>query len=848
MVSYVVRCLGVTTLLCAFLSNVSAAQDKRHPHWEIPGFDFRPDGVWRTQVRAVRARRAQLRAAGRFSELNVRVARVAPMGQVAGPQPSPTVVSGVLKVPAILFRYKDSPAPTFVAADYDAVLFGATPAGAAAGRPYTYRSFYSQLSNGVFDIQGATYGYANLDSNEVYYTGGTSPDCAAANPFGSTNCNGLFNDVAIGRMQQALTQALQKLDAQIDFSQYVDPATGSVPLVLFMHEAMGGECGPSGSPQNHLWAHRFSLPAVATQDDWPGHAGQKIKIRDYILQPSVGGSSSCNTSQIMPIGTVAHETGHGFGLPDLYDTDGVSEGIGQWGLMSSGNFTSPLSPSRMEAWSLNELGWITIAPLSANGTYTFDAAPLSDTAYYVAVQGANPRGEYFLLENRQRQQSDTAVIRSHCQRAGNPFGCTGGLLVWHVDQVKMNGSGNAVNAGSIHGLELMQADGFGNLDASATSGNFCPQASMFFGCSNRGDAGDPYPGTQGNSGFVFRTNPASLKNVDGSFSGVAIDFIQQLITDHTMSFRLRFGSLTVVRASDTAATVTFDGAPFNVFRDLLEQGSNHTVSFGSGQVSPNGRTRWFFGSWSDGGGISHAITGDLAGGTLTASLSRQFKLIATPTSGGSITADTAINDFIPEGRAVQLTPTPNAGLRFCGWTGSDTTSTDSLLTLPMRRPYTVTGNFGTSATITSANARPNGVIGATYGDTLRITGGGGLTIWSVTGGALPQGLTLGSSGVVSGFPRDSGNFSYTATVFSCDTKSRAFTLSVTVPTLATADVTAQLLGPTSPLNADQIRYLDFLGNNNGSFDIGDFLAWVKLTGAPLSAAGLQARQRKGGPR
>ena len=75
-----------------------------------------------------------------------------------------------------------------------------------------------------------------------------------------------------------------------------------------------------------------------------------------------------------------------------------------------------------------------------------------------------------------------------------------------------------------------------------------------------------------------------------------------------------------------------------------------------------------------------------------------------------------------------------------------------------------------------------------------------------------------------------------------------FTLSITVPTLATADVTAQLLGPTSPLNADQIRYLDFLGNNNGSFDVGDFLAWVKATGAPLSAAAQQAPQRKGGPR
>src|SRR5258705_7888613 len=165
-VPYVVRALGVTALLCSLVSNVSAAQDQRHPRWEIPGFDFRKDGVWRTKARAVRAMRRQLRASGRFTELNAPVARVAPLSQVAGPQPSATVVSGVLKVPAILFRYKDSPAPTFDTAAYNAVLFGATPAGAAAGRPYTYRSFYSQLSNGVFDIQGQKFGYANLDSNE----------------------------------------------------------------------------------------------------------------------------------------------------------------------------------------------------------------------------------------------------------------------------------------------------------------------------------------------------------------------------------------------------------------------------------------------------------------------------------------------------------------------------------------------------------------------------------------------------------------------------------------------------------------------------------------------------------
>ena len=37
------------------------------------------------------------------------------------------------------------------------------------------------------------------------------------------------------------------------------------------------------------------------------------------------------------IGLVAHEMGHAFGfLPDLYDTDGTSDGIGRWGVMGFG--------------------------------------------------------------------------------------------------------------------------------------------------------------------------------------------------------------------------------------------------------------------------------------------------------------------------------------------------------------------------------------------------------------------------------------------------------------------------------------------------------------------------------
>ena len=845
--SYVVRLLGAVALVCSLAPVTASAQASPHPRWEIPGFDFRKDGVWRAKARAVRATRAALIAGGQFSALNARV---------SGPQPSPTLVSGVLEVPAILFRFKDSPAPTFTAADYDAVLFANTP---PPGRPYTYRTFYQQLSNNVFDIQGTTYTYVNLDSNEVTYTGGTSPQCAIENPFGSQNCNGLFSGPAQTRMQNGLREALTKLDQTVDFSQYVD-SSGFVPLVLFLHQAKGGECGPGGAPENHLWAHRFSVGTFQTNDNDPFHAGQKVKISDYILQSALGGISSCTTTEIMPIGTVAHETGHGFGLPDLYDTKNPTEGMGQWDLMSSGSFITGFSPARMSAWALNELGWITLVPATTTGTYTFQAAGLSDTAFMVRVQEPNPRGEYYLFENRQRAQSDTALIRVHCARAGSPPGCTGGLMIYHVDSAKIAQSfQNDVNAGSIHGVAVVQADAFGNLDAAAVNGNFCPSTSIFLGCSNRGDAGDLFPGATNNTiGLVFRSNPAALKNFDGSFAGFAVDSVKQLVLNNTLSFRLRFGGLTTARASDSTATIQFAGSNYNVFRDLLEEGQGYAVNITDPQLSADGRRRFHFSSWSDGLPQSHTYAGHLAGETLIANLTRDFKLIATSGSGGTIQADTggvditsavAAGAFIREGRSVTLTATPTPPETFGGWSG-DTLTTNATLVLPMGRPYTIFASFGALA-ISSATARPNGVMGAPYNDTLRVTGGAGSTSWSVTGGALPSGVTLdGPSGVVSGFPRQTGNFTYTASVTSgAQTQAKTFTFSVSAPTLATNNVLAQLFGG-SALSADQQRYLDFLGNNNAGFDIGDFLAWVKLTGAPLSPGTLQTLQnlprRKGG--
>jgi len=120
-------------------------------------------------------------------------------------------------------------------------------------------------------------------------------------------------------------------------------SNGFVDLAVFIHPPQGGECG--GDTNNHLWAHRFFLTGGPYLTHSRNSQGVTIKVSDYTLQSGVGGAQGCNGAEIMPIGTVAHETGHGFGLPDLYDTADSSEGIGQWGLMGSGNYASPLSPA-----------------------------------------------------------------------------------------------------------------------------------------------------------------------------------------------------------------------------------------------------------------------------------------------------------------------------------------------------------------------------------------------------------------------------------------------------------------------------------------------------------------------
>src|SRR6266480_4506685 len=662
---------------------------------EIRGFDFRKDGVWRRQARAVRALRAKLLARRSFSALNAPMAAAGAPLAGGPPLASSAAVSGVLRVPAILFKFKDTPATELRnTTQYDQVLFAASPTGASAGRPYTYRSFYEQMSNGLLSVQGQSYGYAALDSNEVTYTG--VPGTCSGRPDGTTNCNGRYSEQAFFRMQAGLQEALRKLDNQVDWTQYDSDGDGYVDLVVFIHPAIGGEC--EGPTNNHLWArHSYLKNAFDIVVPYTTHSvnsrGVPIKVADYILESGVGGGvDGCDPSEIMPVGTVVHETGHGFGLPDLYDTHYLSQGVGEWSLMGTGNYSSPLSPSRMDAWSLSQLGWVTIVPLGSAGTYSFGAAPTSDTAFYLPVSGSNPRGEYFLLENRQAVEADTAMTEHNCQvwyQSQPPASCGGGLLIYHVDstQIAQHQPDKTVNSGPIHGLEVVQADGFRNLDASRYS---CGGPTA--GCYDYGDAGDPYPGATGNGTFSPTSVPAALRNSDGMPAGLVVDQITQLVPNGTMQFHLSY-PVWVVRATDTAAVIQFDAVTYHLFRDVLTPGTMHSVSVADTQFTVGGRTRQVFVSWSGGQPRSFSYTAGASPETLTVTLARSYQVDYTTTSGGTISGSVPSGTLVTDGTPVTLTATDTSVVRtFQGWAG-DTVTKNLSVTLPMGRPYAVRAVF-----------------------------------------------------------------------------------------------------------------------------------------------------------
>jgi hypothetical protein len=84
---------------------------------------------------------------------------------------------------------------------------------------------------------------------------------------------------------------------------------------------------------------------------------------------------------------------------------------------------------------------------------------------------------------------------------------------------------------------------------------------------------------------------------------------------------------------------------------------------------------------------------------------------------------------------------------------------------------------GTIPTITTAEL-PNGTVGVAYNQTLEATGDKPIT-WSVSGGTLPDGLTLAANGEMSGTPTEEDTFTFTVRAANA-AGSKTKTLSITI--------------------------------------------------------------------
>jgi M6 family metalloprotease-like protein len=741
------------------------------------------------------------------------------------PQRAP--VTGTFKFPLILGLFSDSPPvePAYDQASVQAEFFDGPQANPDAIG--TIPEFYSEISGNRVTLTGTTFDWVTTPLSRAEVAAGVS---------------GLGSGSRVGEYIVRTLEALD--DGSVDWGQFDNDGPDGIPnsgdddgfvdVLTVMHPTPGAECS-SGDRLNRIWSHRWDLywnaqyygsgwsasvrQSILTNEGYvtqtpsaaPGEAF--IKVLDYTIQPV----QACNGTTINYIGVFAHELGHGFGLPDLYVTNGGGdhEGIGNWGLMGTGswgcNGQTAWSPCHMSAWSKEVLGWVDVQTLSPNadlGTLTLPPVETSGQVY--RVQAGDASQDYLLLENRQRLGFDQYLYEP-------------GLLIWHIDPVTVDATPEGINNDPERmGVWLRQADGLNEL---AERGG------------GRGDGGDPFPGFNGKTEFHAGSTPSSWTHA-GNAMGITILDIQQV--GESMSFRAltRYQDLTLrTQGSPSGAgLVSVDGGSPGSSEMVLNSApfQEHTIEAAVGEVVDEG-IRVGFQGWTDGAPRIRQHTTQLEDVTYTATYGGQeFLIDVNPTSDapgvvpGSI--DYSVGDgtgWVPEGESVTVTATARTGFLFREW-GGDFSGLPNPASVLASEPMESDALFDVTFSVEGNPTTVEFSGGIQHTVTLSVENANLPVNWSIIAGELPPFLNIGQEGSLWGTPVARGEFPLTLRVMDA-IGLQAFlpvTLTVEDPELPVSALTSDYLLVGPPLSASTKIYLDNAGNENGSFDLGDIRAYV----------------------
>jgi M6 family metalloprotease-like protein len=409
------------------------------------------------------------------------------------------------------------------------------------GATSSVKHYYETVSYGNFSITPAP--ETNVALSGAINDGIVSVTLGYAHPNTASNVD--------DRNRQITKDALIAANAYVDFSQFDTNGNGvlsatelHIIIVVAGYERSytSSPCGPS------VWGHRWGLGGAVSAPVLDG----KTVGQTYAQFGENHCSGAVGSGHEATIGIMAHELGHDIGLPDLYDTDGSSQGIGNWSIMAGGSWGGVTnagdSPSHFDPWSKYFEGWI--SPIMVNGTLVSEPIGQSATTadYYQFLPGTPTSGEYFLIENRQKANYDMSVPGP-------------GLLIWHIDTSKSGNTAECYPGGpscatNHYKIALLQADNLYNMEKN----------------NNRGDAGDPWPGTSGKTVFDGASSPNS-NYYNGGASGVSVSAIGPSGT--TMTATLSTSSVDV-----TPPNTTITGGPL-----ALTNLTNASFTFSSSEAN-----------------------------------------------------------------------------------------------------------------------------------------------------------------------------------------------------------------------------------------------------------------------
>ena len=265
------------------------------------------------------------------------------------------------------------------------------------------------------------------------------------------------------------------VDPMVDFSQYDNDGDGYVDGVNLM---FAGQF--TGAPST-IWPHCWSLPSPLELDG--------VNVFTFSVQNEYDETPGDKSAAVF-----CHEFGHVLGLPDLYDYGYDSNGVGNWCMMSFGVYNGGgWSPAEFSPWCRYKLGVTELVNITEAGVYTVPAIETSNVAYRLYTNGqAGPR--YFVLENRRPINWDQA-LPGH------------GIMIWHVDETMPNNDSQwwpGCGWYAHYKVAVEQADGLYQLEHNQGS-----------------NAGDPWPGTSGNTSFSYWSSPDS-RDYYGNDTGVFV--------------------------------------------------------------------------------------------------------------------------------------------------------------------------------------------------------------------------------------------------------------------------------------------------------------------------------------